>query len=220
MTVPIYFLIPTRKRPDKLRASIESFKSLAKHPDRCVPLLFADDDDPTDYRACEYVVRGPRWGYAGLHGYFNELSRWARRLHDGHHFQIIWNDDERMTVQDWDEKLVAYGDSPKVVFMRRDCYERDTAYPALPRSFIDLVQTVGTSSALDTWLAELTKAVDALLGREATHIHAFDIPVHHQHEIADRLAEGHFEATLPETYEGIGWDAAVLALARAHGFTG
>ena len=214
---PIYFLIPTRNRPAKLRVSVDSFMRLASHPERVKALLFVDEDDTTDYSAYAHVKRGPRWGYAGLHCMMNELAAWAKEM-DGAGppgWQIMWNDDETMLTHGWDDRLLAYGEEPKVVFMRRDCTAAiDTAYPAWPRSFFDLIGRVGADSACDTWLALMTGAADRLIGRTATHIHALDVFVRHERDENDRSTPSN-PAPMPDPLDcGIERDA--FKLARAH----
>jgi hypothetical protein len=215
---PIYFLIPTRNRPAKLRASVDSFMHTASHPERVKALLYVDDDDTTDYSPYPYVKRGPRWGYPGLHAYMNALSAWGKEL-DGAGppgWQVMWNDDETMLTRDWDNKLLRYGESPKVVFMRRDCTGAvDTAYPAWPRSFVDLIGRVGTDSACDTWLALLTGAADRLIGRTASHVHALDIFVRHDRDENDRSAAEN-PAPMPPC-DDLGIERDAFRLAAAHG---
>ena len=184
--VPIFFLIPTRKRPAKLRRSVDSVMRLATNAKRVFALLRVDDDDPTDYSAYAHVKRGPRMGYRGLHCYMNELAETACAMAPGESWHVIWNDDEIMLTPNWDEKLVAYGSGPKVVFLRRDCTAAvDTAYPAYPRSFFDLIGRVGVDAACDTWLAHLTGAADRLIGKTTTHVHALDIVVNHDRDEND-----------------------------------
>jgi hypothetical protein len=212
---PIYLLLPTRGRPAKLARSIESCKRLATHPDRVYALLYVDEDDATDYSGQRYIHRAPRCGYRGLHHMYNVLTDWAREL-DGDGppgWQIMWNDDEEMLTQGWDEKLLRYGESPKVVFMRRDCTGAvDTAYPAWPRSLVDLTRVLGVDSACDTWLALLTGAADRLIGRSATHVHALDVFVRHDRDEADR-SEPPAPAPIPDyTAQG---DMARLAFRLA-----
>jgi len=215
--VPIYFLIPTRNRPGKLRLAVDSFTRLASRPERVKGLLFVDDDDTTDYSAYPHVRRGPRWGYHGLHCMLNVLAAWAKEMDGGGPpgWHVLWNDDLTMLTQGWDDKLVAYGGSPKVVFMRRDCTAAiDTAYPAWPRSFFDLIGRVGTDSACDTWLAMLTGAADRLIGRTATHVHALDICVRHDRDENDRSTP---ESPAPLPHPGdFGIERDAFKLASAH----
>jgi hypothetical protein len=215
----ISVLIPTRLRPVRLKQSVDSIRSLARYPDKVRPLLFADDDDSTDYSAYEFVRNGPRWGYGGLHCYMNSLSRWAREL-DGSEpgWQVPWNDDLTMVTQDWDEKLLAYGPEPKVVFMRRDCYPADPTCPTFPSSFVDLVgNAFGGDCCYDMWLMKLTCAVDKLVGRTVTHIHAAEVAFHHDRAEQDpawaitREPASSYPAT-PEL-KGIGLEMAVFKLA-------
>jgi hypothetical protein len=187
--IPISLLIPTRLRPGKLAVSIRSAIALAAYPKRVHALLRVDSDDPTDYSGYPIVVRGPRWGYQGIHVYFNELAALAFREYRG--WMIMWNDDECMLTPGWDEKLIAYGEAAKVVFLRRDKTDPcDTAYPAWPASFWEVVGRCGADSACDTWLSNLTGAADRLLGRTATHVHASDIVVSHERDEEERIRIG------------------------------
>lgn len=216
MTYPTVVLIPTRNRPVKLRRSIESCLDLASQRDLIVPLLRVDDDDSTDYSnfvAPENVLRGPGYGYAGLHIMYRELI-----LKTGLGtpvWYVMWNDDEIMLTKDWDVKLQAYGGDPKVVFMRRDCTGAvDTAYPAWPSSLTDLTfGVVGDSPACDTWLACMTGAADRLIGSTKSHVHALDVWVKHDRDENDRHAPG-IVVPLPDLGCSPGIEMYSFALAR------
>ena len=180
--IQVYLLTPTRRRPDMLGRSIESAKSTARRPDRVVPLLAVDEDDATNYARWPHVLRGTRWGYRWLHHYYNCLSRLACALDaDGPPgWQVLWNDDETMLTQDWDERLVSYPSLPHVRFLRRDCtMPHDTAYPAWPRSYVELTKRVSNASCCDTWLSIAAAMADWVLGRNAVHLYAHDVVLHH-----------------------------------------
>ena len=190
MTYPTCVLIPTRNRPVKLRRSIESCLDLGSRRDLIIPLLRVDDDDTTDYSFVpqEHILRGPGYGYRGLHIMYQEL---IRKIGLGTSvWMVMWNDDEIMLTRDWNEKLQAYGGDPKVVFMRRDITGAvDTAYPAWPSSLTDLtLGMVGDSPACDTWLACMTGAADRLIGSTKTHVHGLDVWVKHDRDENDRHA--------------------------------
>lgn len=225
---PVYLLTPTRKRPDMLSVSAESALDLADHPDRVKLLLHVDDDDPTDYSAWPHVLRGPRWGYAGLCHYYNALAALARELSVGQDaaWCVVWNDDEKMLTPGWDEKLAAYSPLPHVRFLRRDCTgPLDTAYPAFPVSLFDTMGLVARCTAVDTWLSIVTSAVDWLLGRNATHVYAPDVFVHHARlEEVDKprffahVADSCVPAPAPDGFTGDSIEREVLLLANAHGY--
>ena len=213
MTYPTVVLIPTRGRPAKLKRSVESCFDLASRRNLIIPMLRVDDDDTTDYSSYDHVLRGPGYGYRGLHMMYREL---ILKIGLGTPvWYVMWNDDEIMLTQDWDVKLQNYGGDPKVVFMRRDITGAvDTAYPAWPSSLTNLtLGMVGDSPASDTWLACMTGAADRLIGKTKTHVHGLDVWVKHDRDESDRHAPAVL-APVPDLGCSPGIEPYSFALAR------
>lgn len=107
-------MLPTRARPRHALESITSLLDTATDPGMVQVLVRTDDDDPAkpDWGAMErysatvrnfpflIAISGPRFGYAGLHRYYNELA--AAATGD---WLLLWNDDARMTTDGWDDVL-------------------------------------------------------------------------------------------------------------------
>ncbi|MDE2095747.1 MAG: glycosyltransferase [Patescibacteria group bacterium] len=104
-------LLPTRKRPESLVASIESIVNNMKDPIRIEFLLKVDDDDLATIQVCsslsakipnfhfEVSPRGA--GYGDMHLWLNRLV--VKATGD---WVLLWNDDARMLTKYWDEGLV------------------------------------------------------------------------------------------------------------------
>jgi hypothetical protein len=165
MTISV--LVPSRERPELLKASIESLG------DGDLELLVAlDEDDP---RLAGYAgigsthVVGPRHGYTSLQNYYNELA--DRATGD---WLMIWNDDCLMRTPNWIEIVHTY-DGQLVVLNPRtnhDNWKIDmNVFPIFPRMLVELMGHVSLSRHSDSWLE--------FVGRDAGIMVRVPITVHH-----------------------------------------
>lgn len=175
----ISILLPTRKRPARLKAAVASLADRA----RGGPiewLLRVDDDDPTDYSAYRHregwtVIGGVRHGYQKIHRYYNELAAAAQGT-----LLVVWNDDMDMRTDGWDLKIAERQDFV-VQFLRRDISPRcDTAYPVFPKRLFDVMGHVAENCHVDSWL-------DVVATRAGIQVFRPEIVLHH-HRLTDETA--------------------------------
>lgn len=188
----ISVLIPTRGRPENLRASIDSCYALAAHPERVEVIVGADLDDPclpeivdiaSEYDAVLWVS-DVRYGYPRLHEYFNGLARRARGA-----WLIHWNDDSEMRTRGWDDLLC---DAPPVAvqFLRID--ERPTADPTFPvtsRAVYEAMGHLSLNAHCDAWISDVSWWAGCQVQRD-------DIVIKH-HLLADQTARERTDEMTP-----------------------
>lgn len=166
----ISILLPTRKRLPALLQTVRTLYSLAARPEQLELVLRVDADDPTDYsdfrwRMNTQLIVGPRWGYKGMHLYYDEVSRAATKP-----WLLIWNDDMFMLTERWDEVLLSRGaDKMHVQFLKRDTYgpevpgdpyqNTDTACPFYPKAMYELMGRTGCNAHVDSWLDYVSEAL-------------------------------------------------------------
>ncbi len=192
----ISVLLPSRGRPDSLRASIDSLLRLA-HTRTAVEVLVAADPDDfgTEIAAQEAGARcwvaPERYGYTGLHHYVNEL---AKRAHG--EWCLLWNDDMRMQTWNWD--TVIRGHRPAILWPQANHAHHANIAPVWPRAWTDAIGHVSVTSHNDTYLQYLG---------EALSLHE-RLPVEVLHDRAD-VTGGHNDATFADGRGLIGPDAMV-----------
>lgn len=174
----ISVLIPTRGRVDRLR---ESIFSLIKHSggEMLEFVLRTDEDEtpvlPTLDGPCR-EIRGERYGYAGMHRYYNELA--AAAAGD---FLLIWNDDIDMLTEGWDKLLVE--GTGHVQFLRRDIrIAADDSIPFVRKSVFDALGHLSQHCFVDTWLSRVAMAAGVRQFRN-------DIIIRH-HRLEDETSAG------------------------------
>lgn len=112
----IAVLLPSRGRVASLIDSVASLVNQAGRPDLIEILVAADpDDEPTSTYARKMPrtscwIAPQRYGYGGLHHYFNGLTDLVISKHPrgvGPGWFLLWNDDARMLTENWDHILRA-----------------------------------------------------------------------------------------------------------------
>ena len=109
-------LLPTRKRPDWLKESVASLIDKAVEPSRVEFIIKVDDDDPESFDVATQLMQRhrdqnggsiqtistPRGGaYLDMHLWATEMAKLATG-----DWLYLWNDDARMTVNQWDHILL------------------------------------------------------------------------------------------------------------------
>lgn len=97
-------ILPTRKRIEKLSASLDSLVKTAKNDFELLVAVDNDDLETVDFLVKQYpesiILVVKRFGYTQLHEYINRLSQMATG-----DWLMLWNDDSIMMTQDWDELI-------------------------------------------------------------------------------------------------------------------
>lgn len=161
----ISILIPTRKRVDLLRRSINSLIDTASTVQGIDILIGIDNDDTetNDYLQNELVpylneknasMRAfsfDRMGYKNLHQYANFL---AKESHG--EWIILWNDDAIMKTKNWDKKIMKYTGKFKVLrFKDNHNSHPNSIFPCVPRDWLVLFETFSPHQVSDSWISQI-----------------------------------------------------------------
>lgn len=186
-------LLPTRKRPESLRASVTSLRERATYPDLLDILVAVDPDDPESVEVAKELgieriwVTDERYGYGQLHRYYNGLADAA----DGE-WMLLWNDDAKMLTERWDEVLAALDDRVLVADLQSQHSPRLVCFPAVRRAAVEAVGGFSPHTPhCDTYWQQI--------GRETRRMVA--IPVHVFHDRND-ITGGHDDETWREGQAG------------------
>ena len=162
-TPKISVLLPTRKRIDSLRRSVESLQSTCTQSELEF-LLFLDDDDTETIEAIERdpiadskVLLAPRKGYIKLHEYVNSLCEIAEG-----DWLFLWNDDAIMETHGWDAIVGSFNGQFVVVnpetnhanHPRENCI-----FPIVPRKWFELLDHFALSNHNDTYVEQIANTL-------------------------------------------------------------
>lgn len=169
MTPIFSFLIPTRHRRDLCIDSINTIQSNCQETNKhCFELLFAIDEDDIEnglaiINYCKEnnilhnYVMSKRYGYYGLHHYYNSLAKIATGTH-----LWIWNDDAKMCTYHWDSILIDFVNDNKKFILD---FETNNPIPwillLIPKKYIDAIGHFALNNHVDTWLEVI---FDRMLG--------------------------------------------------------
>lgn len=145
----ISVLLPSRGRPDLLRSSLYSLRGRASKPDSFEIHVAFDADDPDTASAATFLAnmhRTTRFGYAGLHHYFNLLADKAAG-----DWLYLWNDDAVMLTDGWDD--IINERKPDTVLHTII----KTRFPVIPAAWVRHIGHLSLSRHCDTWWDELGK---------------------------------------------------------------
>lgn len=169
MTPTFSILMPTRRRPDDAVRAVESLRSHAVRPDAVEYLLRFDSDDRASYDAVRAQggthVRafiGRRYGYRGMHHYYNLLARKARGA-----FLVAWNDDAQMVSDGWDEMVEAAAEPVCVV-----AQEHTHPFPFVSRgAYVAVGNRYARGYSVDSLWEHAARAAECLkpIGLSVTH---------------------------------------------------
>lgn len=159
---PITLLCPSRGRLKSLADSIWSARRTATDESRIKAVVVADPDDmETVSVACDLRVRcmvaPQRFGYAGLHEYYNLAASAAEPG-----WLMVWNDDASMLTPGWDE--VVASQPPGVLWPEHNDRNHDhcNLFPIWPSTWSAATGRVAADIHVDSWLQEIGQA----LGRQ------------------------------------------------------
>lgn len=146
----ISVLVPSRGRPELLRASLESLGE-----GDFEILVHLDDDDPelSEYLSIPttYTIIGKRYGYKGLHHYINTLCRVAYG-----DWLMLWNDDAVMDTPGWADKL-HQPTKPEVINF--DHQDDQNLFPLVSRQMYEAMGHFSLSTHNDSWVQDIANEV-------------------------------------------------------------
>lgn len=177
----ITVLLPSRKRPELLKTTIQGLRLLADSPTEVEVLVGADrDDEATAQAAMDMdcaVITFDRHGYANLHEYYNRLASVASG-----EWLLLWNDDAVMTTQSWDS-IIEKEQHPAVLNLPSNHDRNLCCFPCVSRSLVRAWGHFSLSPHCDSWVHEV--------GMNAG-IHRY-VPVHVRHERFDMTGQNNDE---------------------------
>lgn len=162
--IKISVLVPSRARPEMLRASLTSVLELASEPDRVQIIVRCDLDDLSmagfEFPACSHfkLLRGDRMrGYASLHYFYTECAIQASGP-----LLLLWNDDAQMKTFGWDAELwnetAERRERGLYGFWALANNHWPYAFPVVTRSITEHLGAFSKMSYNDAYLFELAKA--------------------------------------------------------------
>lgn len=181
-------LLPTRGRPGPLARSIESLTFRVSRPDELEILVAVDPDDPTGDQVIAllhdlpistcYVVARERYGYRGLHHYFNLLAREATGG-----WLLLWNDDALMQTTRWDDILRGVDWRYLVAELRDQHWTARgmSTFPAVRRAAVEAVGAFSPHTChCDTYWTQLSRDTSTAIEVPIEVMHLrFDISGQH-----------------------------------------
>jgi len=166
----ISILLPTRGRPEVLKASISSLIDLADEPAMLEFVLAIDGDDTAviDYVQKEIApklqslsINGrahvyQRQGYEGLHVYYNTLAN----ITSGD-WLMLWHDDALMQTKGWDS-IIRENDGEFKLLAPHDNHNGHpyAIFPIVPRDWFMLMEHFSQHPHVNAWLSHVAYLVD------------------------------------------------------------
>lgn len=161
----VSFLMPTRKRIDIAKESIQSIIDTADNIQDIEILLRLDLDDYDSLKRLKelqhdevdiVVVVGERYGgYSDLHIHMNELCAISRG-----EFLFLWNDDSTLEQNSWDSKIKEF--SGQVVVLNpktKDKADYLNTFPILSRKIYEHLGHLSLQTHNDTWIQEVSRRI-------------------------------------------------------------
>lgn len=166
----ISVLLPSRRRPEKLKQSVTRLLETAENPVNIEILIRMDEDDheyvELPHKFVEYAgdgtckivgarvtwIYGPRYGYKELHRYYNELADKARG-----EWLMVWNDDAMMEQKGWDTVLESVEPGMKVLAM-----DKWALFPVVHRSVFECLGHLSLNAHTDSWLDAVARRAGVL----------------------------------------------------------
>jgi hypothetical protein len=171
----ISFLVPTRKRFELFKRSMDSLRATCSSIDSFEVLVAMDDDDTeTILKTRDYISDKPniqlhvykRRTYYHLHEYINDL--YEKSCGDS---IFGWNDDCLMVSQNWDVAILRLHEkfcviSPKIANAEGYWRKQGAMFPILPRKWVEITGQVSPITSFDSWIDVLSKRLDTLVNSE------------------------------------------------------
>lgn len=164
----VSFLMPTRRRNDLVKKSIQSLiDHWSSNQYNFEVLLRYDNDDQESYNEiCQYIQDnqlesqvkasiGERYHYKGLHHYINELCEQASG-----YWLWLWNDDVIMETQDWDVILNKY--HGKFNLLNPNSNHGMIVFPIVPKRWVDITGHFSLSRHNDTWVEHIAYELEII----------------------------------------------------------
>ena len=157
----ISVLIPSRKRTRELGSAVKSLRRLTADPDSIEILVAADPDDEDTILAAKELnvvlhVAPQRYGYPGLHHYYNFLASQASG-----EWLFVFNDDTRIRTPGWDD--IIRNSPPAILHPEIDYVPEHNSFPILPLQWVKLLGHLSPSEGVDLWIHDVGRITGTTL---------------------------------------------------------
>lgn len=174
----ISVLLPTRGRVDELRAAVDNLRRFAADASLLEIMVAADPDDPDTIAAAQDLgltlhVAPKRYGYQGLHHYYNYLASVATG-----EWLMIWNDDCKILTPGWDDVIRRM--PPGILHPDIDYQPDMNSFPIVPAEWARLLGHLTVTEGVDLWIHDV--------GRMTGTMRRIPVKVHHGRRIGDATA--------------------------------
>lgn len=188
----ISVLVPTRKRPDLLKRSIQSLLDTATGP---IEVLVAVDNDDPSYVGLNFPsgnVIGKtfyeRPGYQALHEYYNELATIAKG-----DWLMLWNDDALMHTRGWNHVIESQAPGPCVLNLFPG---QLNIFPVMSRALYDILGHFALNNHNDTYLEYVSRGAGierVVEGVKISHIRdTLNDEIRHETKAANDITSAKF----------------------------
>lgn len=197
----ISIILPTRKRVDIFKKSIDSLHNTISNVENFEILVAIDDDDSETYdKIRDYAnIKGlpiktfyyERKFYHGLQEYYNDLALKAKGK-----FIFTWNDDAIMKTINWDINILEH--SNKFVMLSPEVENvpnyKGVLFPIIPRKWIEITKKLSPTHGFDSWMGLISKKLGIF-----THLKNVII-IHDRHDLTGNNFDQTFKEVLRSKY--------------------
>tara|TARA_Y100001951_G_C11265755_1_gene255404 strand:- start:283 stop:1134 length:852 start_codon:yes stop_codon:yes gene_type:complete len=169
----ISILLPTRKRLDLLKKSVQSLINNARQPDKLQFLFAVDEDDNKTFlylKQSKYpnqlALQFKPIGYENLHKYNNTLAGYATGK-----WIMFFNDDAIMKTKNWDDKIMDFEDEFCLLRFKEQTGHPYSIFPCFPQKWFYLLDHISLHGQNDAWLSEIAYMLNIMRDVDINVIH-------------------------------------------------
>ena len=169
----ISILLPTRKRLDLLKKSVQSLIDNARQPDKLQFLFAVDEDDNKTFlylKQSKYpnqlALQFKPIGYENLHKYNNTLAGYATGK-----WIMFFNDDAIMKTKNWDDKIMDFEDEFCLLRFKEQTGHPYSIFPCFPQKWFYLLDHISLHGQNDAWLSEIAYMLNIMRDVDISVIH-------------------------------------------------
>ena len=169
----ISILLPTRKRLDLLKKSVQSLINNARQPDKLQFLFAVDEDDNKTFlylKQSKYpnqlALQFKPIGYENLHKYNNTLAGYATGK-----WIMFFNDDAIMSTKNWDDKIMDFEDEFCLLRFKEQTGHPYSIFPCFPQKWFYLLDHISLHGQNDAWLSEIAYMLNIMRDVDISVIH-------------------------------------------------
>ena len=169
----ISILLPTRKRLDLLKKSVQSLIDNARQPDKLQFLFAVDEDDNKTFlylKQSKYpnqlALQFKPIGYENLHKYNNTLAGYATGK-----WIMFFNDDAIMCTKNWDDKIMDFEDEFCLLRFKEQTGHPYSIFPCFPQKWFYLLDHISLHGQNDAWLSEIAYMLNIMRDVDINVIH-------------------------------------------------